>query len=97
MKYLPQVIEAKYLSDFTIDTTFDDGTKKTINFFHWLNGPIFKPLKNKSYFKNFFIDGGTISWPNGADIAPETLYSADAVILTDNNKKVRTRKARRAA
>lgn len=97
MKYLPQVIGAKYLSDFIIEATFDDGTKKVINFLEWLKGPIFKPLKNKSYFKKFFIDGGTISWPNGADIAPETLYSAYQDVLRDNKKLVRTRKTRRTA
>lgn len=53
---------------------FNDGVQSTIDCSEWLTGPIFEPLKDRTYFARFFIEGGTITWPNGADIAPETLY-----------------------
>ncbi|MDD5268115.1 MAG: DUF2442 domain-containing protein [Methylococcales bacterium] len=74
MDYLPVVIAADYLNDYKIRVTFDNGETKTVDCLKWLNGEIFEPLKDKNYFQRFFVDGWSISWPNGADIAPETLY-----------------------
>ena len=76
MDFLPSVIRAKYDDGFRIRLTFNDDLQGTIDLQSWLDGPIFEPLKEPSYFQQFFIDGGTIVWPNGADIAPETLYEA---------------------
>ena len=83
---LASVTKAKYVKDYLIEVKFNDGTKKVIDFEPWLSGPIFKPLKSKAYFKRFFIDGPTIAWPNGADIAPETLYAAKSVSLENTSK-----------
>lgn len=72
--YMPVVVAAKYLSDYKIHLTFDNGIEKIADCSKWLKGGIFEPLKDKEYFKQFFVDSWTISWENGADIAPETLY-----------------------
>jgi hypothetical protein len=72
--FLPIVIRAEYCDGFRIRVAFNDGLETTIDFSEWLEGPIFEPLKDPQYFERFFIDGGTVAWPNGADIAPETLY-----------------------
>jgi hypothetical protein len=87
---LPSVTKAKHVRGYLIQVKFNDGTKKTIDFEPWLSGPIFKPLRNKEYFKKFFVDGPTIAWPNGADIAPETLYDAPKVEAASDQKVRRT-------
>ena len=76
MEVLPSVIRARYESGFRIHFTFSDNVQGTVDLQSWLDGPIFEPLKDRRYFQRFFIDGGTVVWPNGADIAPETLYEA---------------------
>lgn len=83
MAFLPHVVRAKYDSAHRIQLTFNDGTKASVNFKPWLSGPIFEPLKQVAYFRKFFLDGGTVAWPNGADIAPETLY--EAAVATRSN------------
>lgn len=74
MAFLPSVTAAEYRGGHRVHLTFSDGREGTVDFVQWLDGPVFEPLKDPSYFARFFLEGGTVSWPNGADIAPETLY-----------------------
>ncbi len=92
MSFLPSVIRAEHRTGFRIHLIFNDGTEGTIDFRQWLEGPIFEPLKQAAYFRRFFIDGGTVSWPNGADIAPETLY--EAAVRERRSNKLRILAAR---
>jgi hypothetical protein len=98
------VVRAEHRGGYRIFLTFTDGAEGTVDFRAWLQGPVFEPLKDVAYFRRFFIDGGTVVWPNGADIAPETLH--DAVLATRANtlqppsrakRKARSRKSSRAA
>lgn len=69
------VIEIQYKEGFVYHVVFDDGRRGDIDLSEYVGrGPVFEPLRDKSFFKNAKIEGGTISWPNGADIAPEALY-----------------------
>lgn len=74
MRDLPAVVRAEHRGDFRIRVVFNDGVDETIDFSDWLTGPVFEPLRNPDYFARFFVAGGTVTWPNGADIAPETLH-----------------------
>ncbi len=75
MKNLITVTAARYSCDYTLELTFSDGLRAEIDFTDWIKKyPFFKPLENIDYFKTFSLDGWTVAWENGADIAPETLH-----------------------
>jgi Protein of unknown function (DUF2442) len=86
---MPQVVDAKYRGGYRIRLMFRDGAAGTVDFKPYLGmGPVFAPLRDTGYFRRFLIDGDTVSWPNGADIAPETLY-AEATRETGRNRRRR--------
>ena len=97
MSYLPQVVGARYIRGFIVSTRFDDGTEKNIDVSQWFKGPVFQPLKDPKLFKKFFIDGGTLAWPNGVDIAPEALYGARDSKKRHAKRMARSRKTRRSS
>lgn len=70
------VTDAKYLKDYLIEVTFNDGKKGIADLSQSLQGTVFGSLKNKKIFSQFKVDHelDTIVWPNGADFAPEYLY-----------------------
>jgi len=72
----PNLVTAEYVSKYTIHVRFKDGMEGDLNLEAELHGPIFEPLKNLSFFKQFFIhpEFRTLTWPNGADFAPEFVY-----------------------
>ena len=73
---IPRVVEARYVEDFTVHVRFANGIEGDVDLSEELHGKIFEPLKDLSYFRQFTVNKEihTITWPNGADFAPEFLY-----------------------
>ena len=70
-----EVAQAEYLDHYRIKLTFNNGIIKTVDLQNELNGNVYKPLRQLDNFKSFQIKYNTIEWANGADYAPEYLYS----------------------
>jgi hypothetical protein len=71
-----RILKAEVSGAHSLDLTFKDGTRKRVDLLPLLEGPVFERLRDPKYFAKVQVDpvGGTVAWPNGADIAPETLY-----------------------
>jgi hypothetical protein len=76
-----RILEATVCGPSRLRLTFNDGTRKAVHLAPILNGPIFEPLHDPTYFAQVSLDPicGTVVWPNGADFAPEALHELQAV------------------
>ncbi len=90
-----EVTRVEYRGEYVYHILFDDGVEGEIDFSVYLSrGPIFEPLKDKAFFSRATVEGGAIAWPNGADVAPESLYDK---LLHSGKLPKRPRKKPRAA
>jgi hypothetical protein len=72
---LNEVIRIEYKGGYVYHILFDNNVSGEVDFAgHLGKGPVFHALRDLELFSRARIEGGTIAWPNGADIAPETLY-----------------------
>lgn len=71
-----RILRAQVCGPHTLDLVFNDGTAKQVHVLPLLIGPVFEPLKDPAFFAQVRLDSvcGTVTWPNGADFAPEALH-----------------------
>ena len=75
---LPRLVAAKYAQGHTLWLRFADGLEGEVDLRNELQGEMFEPLRDESYFKQVTLhpELRTVVWPNGANFAPEFLRSA---------------------
>jgi hypothetical protein len=59
-----------------VRVVFTNGEQRDIDLAPYIaGGPIFEPVRNDpTFFRSVCVEGGTVAWPNGADIDPDVLY-----------------------
>ena len=64
------------LDDRSVRIVFTNGEQRDIDLAAYIaTGPIFEPVRNDpTFFRSVRVEGGTVAWPNGADIDPDVLY-----------------------
>jgi hypothetical protein len=74
---LHDVIGVEISGEYRLRLTFDDGTVGEVDFTGREWRGVFEPLRDPDYFARATVDAeaGTVTWPNGADMAPEPLYA----------------------
>lgn len=70
----PRIQEAKINSDYTIDIIFLNKEVGRFDLKPFLNKGKFKELTDFNNLYNFYLDDGVITWYNGLDLSPDTVY-----------------------
>jgi hypothetical protein len=85
VRLTPRLLSAEVIDGYVVRVRFEDGTEGDVDLSHLMEiGPVFARLQDHSYFRKLRVsrNANTVVWPNGADIAPETLYSRAREVAT---------------
>jgi len=64
-----------------LEVTFVDGTNGKVDMRNFLSsavvdGTVFESLRDPAVFAEARVVMGAVQWPNGADLAPDSMYDA---------------------
>jgi len=68
------VRKVKALPGYQLEITFETKEVKIFDMKPYLDLGVFKVLKDETFFQRARVALGSVEWPGGIDIAPETLY-----------------------
>jgi hypothetical protein len=77
VEQLNDVTGVEVIGEYRLRLAFDDGIVGEVDFTERDWRGVFEPLRDPDYFARVTVDpeAGTITWPNGVDMAPEPLYA----------------------
>jgi hypothetical protein len=72
----PDITEAAVVRHGVLRLTFADGLTGEVEVLERMRGPVFEEACTHEGFARVSVDSetGTVTWPGGADLAPDTLY-----------------------
>jgi hypothetical protein len=72
----PDITEVAVVRHGVLRLTFADGLTGEVDVLDRMRGPVFEEARTPEGFAKGAVDRetGTVVWPGGADLAPDTLY-----------------------
>jgi hypothetical protein len=72
----PDITAAAVIQHGVLRLTFADGLSGEVDVLDRMRGPVFKEARTPEGFAKLEVDTetGTVVWPGGVDLAPDTLY-----------------------
>ena len=71
---LIRIAAAKPLAGYKVELVLSTGEVIQRDIKHLLNGPVFDEIRtDERRFRELRAEGGTIVWPNGADLCPDVI------------------------
>ena len=72
----PDITSVTVIEHGVLRLTFADGLTAELDVTDRMRGPVFAEARTTSGFTKVTVDPetGTVVWPGGADLAPDTLY-----------------------
>ena len=98
---LPRVVEVKPRAEGVLAAAFSDGRNGTARFSDAACFGIFAPLRDPAFLARAFVDHGAVTWPNGADLAPDAMHAeigrhGEMVVDSSHQPPATSHHARRA-